>query len=108
MLHGEAGAGLGADDPGASHCRALLTAGVSFSNQRAVGAKALWEVNQVSTLYLLHFWCLLQATFRLLPVWPLAFLTALQHLKREWSWSWCATSPMTSAQASSRPGCQTS
>lgn len=46
---------MGADVPGASHCRALLTAGVSFSNQRAAGAKALWGVNRVSTLYLLHF-----------------------------------------------------
>lgn len=55
MLHEEAGAGLGADIPGASHCRALPTAGVSLSNQRAVGAKALWGVSQVSTLYLLHF-----------------------------------------------------
>lgn len=59
---------MGADVPGASHCRALLTAGVSFSNQRAAGAKALWGVNRVSTLYLLHFWCLFQAIFKLLPL----------------------------------------
>lgn len=37
------------------HHTAGLTAGVSFSNQRAVGAKGLWGVNHVSTLYLLHF-----------------------------------------------------
>lgn len=55
LLCGEAQAALGAGVPGTSHCRALLTAGVSFSNQRAAGAKALWGVNHVSTLYLLHF-----------------------------------------------------
>lgn len=33
----------------------LLTAGISFSNQRAAGAKACWGVNHVSALYLLHF-----------------------------------------------------
>lgn len=39
--------------------------------------------------------------------WPLAFLTALQHLKELLCWSWCAISPVASARASSRPGCQT-
>lgn len=53
VLRGEAGAGQGADVPGASHCRADCW--FSFSNQRAVGAKGLWGVNHVSTLYLLHF-----------------------------------------------------
>lgn len=54
VLRGEAGAGLGADVPGASPTLqgSLLTAGVSFSDQRAVGAKILWGVNRVSTLNL--------------------------------------------------------
>lgn len=44
VLGGEAGTGLGGPCPlGITLPRALLTAGVSFSNQRAVVAKASWE-----------------------------------------------------------------